>query len=57
MVITLGREELYWDLTNGRQEFAEQSTRCEGALLCPITTQPQRIIWPSLSVAKETKTG
>lgn len=57
MVITLGREELYWHLTNGRQEFAEQPTRCEGALLCPITTQPQRIIWPSLSVAKETETG
>lgn len=48
MVITLGREELYWDLTNGCQEFAEQPTRCEATLLCPITTQPQRIIWPSL---------
>lgn len=57
MVVTLGREELYGDLTNGRQELAEQPTRREATLLCPITTQPQGIIWPSQSVAKETKAG
>lgn len=57
MVVTLGREELYWDLMNGRQELAEQPTRREAALFCPITTQPQRINWPSQSVAKETKAG
>lgn len=57
MVVTLGREELYWDLMNGRQELAEQPTRREAALFCPITTQPQRINWPSQSVAKKTKAG